>query len=114
MHNSSDIGSRKILSAVSHGSIFFNALVLSVGIPIAIYLISNDSVTKASAQEAINFHLNMWFWYAVFGVLAWVLIGLPFLAILAVVNVIMPIWAIIHSLSNPNSVFRYPLILRIL
>lgn len=114
MYNTSDTGSRKILSAVSHGSIFFNALILSVGIPIAIYFMSSDSVIKGSAQEAINFHLNMWFWYTVFGVLAWVLIGLPFLAILAVVNVIMPILAIVHSLTKPDSVFRYPLILRLL
>jgi uncharacterized Tic20 family protein len=112
MQSTPDSGSRRLLSAVSHGSIFFNALILAVGIPIAILLVSNDPPTKESAKEAINFHINMWFWYTVFGILAWVLIGLPFLAILAIVNFIMPIWAIIHSLTN-DTVFRYPLILRL-
>ncbi|MGB3310143.1 MAG: DUF4870 domain-containing protein [Nodosilinea sp.] len=113
MHSTEDTGTRKILSAVSHGSIFFNALVLAVGVPIAILLISNDSVIKESAKEAINFHINMWFWWAVAGVLAWVLIGIPLLVVLGIVNFIMPILAIVHSLTQPNVAFRYPLILRL-
>ncbi|QQE64934.1 hypothetical protein GFS31_16180 [Leptolyngbya sp. BL0902] len=114
MQSMEDPGTRKILSAVSHGSIFFNALILSVGVPIAILLISNDSVIKNNAKEAINFHINMWFWWTVAGFLAWILIGIPLLIILAVVNFIMPILAIFHSLTNANSTFRYPLILRLL
>ena len=113
MQSMEDPGTRKILSAVSHGSIFFNALILSVGVPIAILLISQDAVINDSAKEAINFHLNMWFWWTVAGILAWVLIGLPLLVILAVVNFIMPLWAIFHSLTKPNTPFRYPLILRL-
>ncbi len=113
MQSTPDSGSRKLLSAVSHGSIFFNTLILAVGIPIVIYLVSDDTITKESAKEAINFHINMWFWYLVFGTLAWVLIGLPFLVILAIVNFVMPILAIIHSLTS-DTVFRYPLILRLL
>ena len=100
MQSVEDPGTRKILSAVSHGSIFFNALILSVGVPIAILLISQDSVIKDNAKEAIHFHINMWFWWTVAGILAWVLIGLPLLAVLVVVNVIMPIWAIFHSLTR--------------
>lgn len=114
MQSIEDSGTRKILSAVSHGSIFFNALILAIGIPIAILFISKDSVIKDSAKEAINFHLNMWFWWTVAGILVWVLIGLPLLAILGIINVVMPIWAIVHSLTDENRVFRYPLILRLL
>lgn len=114
MQTSDNLGTRKILSAVSHGSIFFNALVLSAGVPIAILLLSEDTVIKANAKEAINFHINMWFWWTVAGILAWVLIGLPMLAVLGVVNVVMPIIAIVKSLTKPNTVFRYPLILRLL
>ncbi|WP_035990347.1 DUF4870 domain-containing protein [Leptolyngbya sp. KIOST-1] len=113
MYSTEDTGTRKILSAVSHGSIFFNALVLSVGVPIAILLISNDSVIKESAKEAINFHINMWVWWAIAGVLAWVLIGIPLLFVLGIVNFIMPIFAIFHSITKPDTVFRYPLILRL-
>jgi hypothetical protein len=85
-----------------------------VGIPIGIYFLSTDRVVKDSAKEAINFHLNMWFWYTVFGILAWLLIGIPLLIALGIVNFVMPIWAIFHSLTKPDTVFRYPLILRLL
>jgi uncharacterized Tic20 family protein len=113
MQYSEDSGNRKILSAVSHGSIFFNALVLSVGVPIVILLVSTDSVVKESAKEAINFHLNMWFWWTVAGILAWLIIGIPLLFVLGIVNFIMPIFAIFHSITKPDTVFRYPLILRL-
>lgn len=112
MQSTEDIGTRKILSAVSHGSIFFNTLLVSVGVPIAILLISNDSVVKENAKEAINFHLNIWFWKVVAGILAWVLIGIPLLLVVFLVDLIMPIFGIFHSLTNPNTPFRYPLILR--
>ncbi|MBD2107358.1 DUF4870 domain-containing protein [Nodosilinea sp. FACHB-13] len=113
MHSTEDIGTRKILSAVSHGSIFFNTLVVSVGVPIAILLISNDSVVKENAKEAINFHLNIWFWKVVAGILAWVLIGIPLLVVVFLVDLIMPIFGIFHSITNSNTAFRYPLILRL-
>ncbi|MFQ4140098.1 DUF4870 domain-containing protein [Nodosilinea sp. PGN35] len=113
MYSTEDSGTRKILSAVSHGSIFFNALILSIGVPIAILLVSKDSVIKESAKEAINFHLNMWFWWTVAGILAWLLIGIPLLFVLGIVNFIMPIIAIFYSLTQPDTVFRYPLILRL-
>jgi uncharacterized Tic20 family protein len=113
MNTIEDSGTRKILSAVSHGSIFFNALILAVGVPIAILLISKDSLIKESAKEAINFHINMWFWWTVAGILAWVLIGIPMLAVLGIVNLIMPIVAIFYSLTKSDVVFRYPLILRL-
>ena len=113
MQSTEDTGTRKILSAVSHGSIFFNTLVLAIGIPIAILLISNDAVIKESAKEAINFHINMWFWWTVAGILVWLLVGIPLLFVLGIVNFIMPVWAIIHSITKPNLAFRYPLILRL-
>lgn len=113
MQSTEDAGTRKILSAVSHGSIFFNALILSIGVPIAILLVSKDSVIKESAKEAINFHLNMWFWWTVAGILAWLLIGIPMLFVLGIVNFIMPIFGIVHSITKPDTVFRYPLILRL-
>ncbi len=113
MYSTEDSGTRKILSSVSHGSIFFNALVLAIGVPIAILLISKDSVIKESAKEAINFHINMWFWWTVAGILVWLLVGIPLLFVLGIVNFIMPVWAIFHSITKPDIAFRYPLILRL-
>jgi hypothetical protein len=39
---SEDLTKRKLLSALCHGSIFFSALVISVGIPVAILFVSDD------------------------------------------------------------------------
>jgi uncharacterized protein len=113
MYSTEDTGTRKILSAVSHGSIFFNTLILSIGIPIAILLISKDTLIKESAKESINFHLNMWFWWTVAGILVWLLVGIPLLFVLGIVNFIMPVIGIFYSITKPDVVFRYPLILRL-
>lgn len=110
---SSESGNRKILSAVSHGAIFFSTFVLSIGVPIAIYIISNDAVVKDSARESINFHFNVWLYSIVFGFLTLLLIGWPLLGILWIVQLVLPIMAIIHSFKQPNTVFRYPFIFRL-
>ncbi len=53
-----DLTKRKLLSGLCHGSIFLSATLVSVGIPIAIYLISDDEIVKGNAQEALNFPTN--------------------------------------------------------
>jgi uncharacterized Tic20 family protein len=108
-----DIDTNKILSALSHGSIFFSSLVVAVGIPIVILAVSNDSTVKNNAKEALNFHLNMWLYYIIAGILTLVLIGWLLLPIIAIFNVVMPIIAIIQILGNPNQVYRYPFIFRV-
>ncbi len=113
MQSTQDSGNRKILSAVSHGAIFFSAFVLSVGIPLAIYILSTDSVVKESAKESINFHFNVWLYGFIFWLLTFILIGWPLLAILGVVQIVMPILAIIHSFKSPDTVYRYPFIFRL-
>lgn len=113
MQSTQDSGNRKILSAVSHAAIFFSTFVLSVGIPIVIYVISNDSVVKESAKESINFHFNVWLYSVIFGLLTLLLIGWPLLGLLWLVQLVMPILAIIHSFKSPDSVFRYPFIFRL-
>jgi hypothetical protein len=68
-----DRDKRKLLSAVSHGSIFLSQLLLSAGIPLALWVISDDPVVKDNAREVLNFHLNVWvysinFWHLDLGV----------------------------------------------
>jgi uncharacterized Tic20 family protein len=109
-----DRDKRKALSIISHGSIFLSSLVLSVGLPIAVLIISDDPVVKANAREAINFHFNVWLYEVVFGILTIVLIGYPLLAILFLVHWIMPIVAILRTLKDPDSAYRYPFIFRLL
>ena len=109
-----DTDKRKLLSALAHGSIFFSLLGVSVGIPIAILFVSDDPVVKENAKEALNFHLNVWLYGIIFGVLTIVLIGFLLLGILQLVNVVLPILAILQALSNPDQAYRYPFIFRLL
>ncbi|NCJ06313.1 DUF4870 domain-containing protein [Synechococcales cyanobacterium C] len=115
-----DSDKRKLLSALCHGSIFFSALVLSIGVPLVVLFVSDDPVVKENAKEAINFHLNIWFYALVAGVIGffwWTLILLPVIWIvsgfLLFMSWIMPILAIMGCLSNPDQGYRYPLIVRL-
>ncbi len=105
---------RKLLSGLSHGAIFLSATVVSVGIPVAIYLVSDDAIVKANAQESLNFHFNIWLYGIIFGILAFFVIGIPLLWILGIVNVLAPIFAIIKIVADADTVFRYPFIFRLL
>lgn len=105
---------RKLLSALSHGSIFLSALVISVGVPIAIFFISEDPVVKDNAKEALNFHLNLWIYAVVFSILILVVIGFALLALLGIASLVLPIIAVFKVLENPDRPYRYPFIFRIL
>ncbi|TVQ21657.1 MAG: DUF4870 domain-containing protein [Leptolyngbya sp. DLM2.Bin15] len=109
-----DSDKRKALSIVSHGAIFFSSLFLSVGLPIAILLISNDPIVKDNARESINFHFNVWLYAIIFGILTIVLIGYPLLAILFVIHWVMPIIGILKILKDSDHSYRYPFIFRLL
>ncbi|WP_299486505.1 DUF4870 domain-containing protein [Acaryochloris sp. IP29b_bin.137] len=109
-----DPDKRKLLSSLSHGSIFLSALVLSIGIPLVILLVSDDPVIKENAREAINFHVNVWFYGILFNILCWVIIGFPLLGLLFLVHWIMPALAIRHSFLNPDEPYNYPLIFHVL
>ncbi|MGB7251415.1 MAG: DUF4870 domain-containing protein [Phormidesmis sp.] len=112
METSFDSDKRKILSIVSHGSIFVSQLVLSAGIPLAIMVFSEDPVAKENAKEALNFHFNMWLYSILLIIPAALIIGLPLVALLGLVQIIMPIFAILSSVSAPDTAFRYPFIFR--
>lgn len=110
-----DPDKRKLLSAVSHGSIFFSSLVVSVAIPIATLLVSEDPIVKESAKEAINFHLNVWIYEAIVGALVFVslgLLGIILVPLFFLFHWVPPILAILQSLSDPNQTYRYPFIFR--
>lgn len=109
-----DSDKRKLLSALSHGSIFFSLLGVSIGIPIVILFVSDDPVVKENAKEALNFHFNVWLYGIIFGVLTLILIGFLLLGILQLINIVLPILAILHSLSSTDQPYRYPFIFRLL
>ena len=112
-----DRDKRKLLSALSHGSIFFSTLMFTIGIPFATLFISDDPVVKANAKEAINFFFNVWFWGIVIGVLSFVTFGLLGFILIPLGFIWhwgFTIWAISHTLADPDEPFRYPFILRLL
>ena len=111
-----DPDKRKLLSALCHGSIFFSSVVVSIAVPIAILFVSEDPVVKDNAKEAINFHLNVWVYEAILGVLAFLTLGIAafFLGpIFFLYHWVPPIFAIIQSLGNPTQAYRYPFIFHI-
>ena len=121
MYDIYDTDKRKLLSALSHGAIFFSTTIVSVGLPIALLIISDDSVVKDNAKESINFHFNVWFYGAILGalffLLGWLVLPLIILLPLAglgyVIHWGLTIFAIIKVFGNPDTSFRYPFIFRV-
>lgn len=108
---------RKLLSLLSHGSIFFGALWVFVGVPLAILLVSDDLVVKDNAKEALNFHINVLVYEVIIGVLWASIIGIPIAFILMPIfflfHWIPPIFAILQILGSPDQPYRYPFIFRL-
>lgn len=123
MQTSFDSDKRKLLSCLCHGAIFLSTTVLSVGIPIAIYFVSDDPVVRNNAKESINFHFNVWFWATVIGVpigiLSFITFGLggilflPVVALGFAIHWGLTIIALLHCISNADEPFRYPFIFRV-
>ena len=116
MQTESSLDKKKLLSALAHGSVFISTLVLSIGIPIAIMSVSEDSVIKDNAKEAINFHLNVWLVGAIIAVMSFFSFGLAGFVlgpIWLVTHWGLSIWAIIQCLQTPEQVFSYPFIFRV-
>jgi uncharacterized protein len=116
MQTESSLDKKKLLSALAHGSAFISVLVLSIGIPIAILTVSEDTVIKDNAKEAINFHLNIWLIGAIIGVMSFFSFGLAGFVlgpIWLVTHWGLSIWAIVQCLQTPDRVFRYPFIFRV-
>ena len=121
MYTGFDQDKRKILSALCHGAIFFSTTVISVGLPVAILIISDDPVVKDNAKESINFHFNVWFYGAIlaglFFLLGWLVLPLIILLPLAGVGYLihwgLTIFAILKVLATPDLAFSYPFIFRV-
>ncbi|WP_066426401.1 DUF4870 domain-containing protein [Anabaena sp. 4-3] len=118
-----DSDKRKLLSSLCHGAIFFSTALVSIGVPIAINLVSDDPVVKSNAKESINFHFNVWFWATVIavpvGIISWLTFGLggllffPLVAFGFLLHWGLTIWALVHCFTQPDEPFRYPFIFRV-
>jgi len=113
---------RRLLSALCHGSIFFSSLLVSVGIPFAIFFATEDSVVKENAKAALNLHINIYgflffilalaaipvFW--ILPLIFYALIAIPVLLWVCFMSFIMPIIGIASVFNNPSKAYRYPCI----
>lgn len=110
MNKNTSNDSRKTLSILCHASIFFSSTVISVGIPIAILLVSEDTVVKTNAKEALNFWITVYILALIWVILTFLVIENPLFVLLLIATLVMPIIAIIKVLGNPDRSYRYPLI----
>jgi uncharacterized Tic20 family protein len=68
MNNNSSNNKRKLLSIISYASVFSRSAVITIGIPIAILLLSKDTVVKKNAKEALNFFINAYIYGIIFAI----------------------------------------------
>ncbi len=111
-----DTDSRKFLSALSHGAIFLNFIVLPIAIPIVIFFTTKDPVVKDNAKEALNFYLNVWLLGVIIGVLVTATFGLlsPLLGLWFFIHWGLTIWALFNVFGDSDKPFRYPFIFRVI
>ncbi len=69
-----------------------------------------SSFVDAHGREALNYQLNFYFWATIFALLSCFFIGIPFLIVLALIDVIVPIIAAVKASKGES--FRYPAIIR--
>lgn len=110
-----DTDKRKVLSALCHGAIFFSMTLVSVAVPIFITFVTNDPVVRENAKESINFHINVWVYGFILGVLISMTWGVlvPVAGIGFIIHWSLTILALFYVLSDTRKPFRYPLIFRL-
>jgi uncharacterized Tic20 family protein len=103
-------GNDKIWALLSHLSTFIGMPFL---LPLVVYLaMKGDSVYVAeNAREALNFHLSMFIYALCCIPLAWILIGIPLLIVIALASLVLAIVAAIKA--SDGGCYRYPLTLRL-
>ena len=104
---------RKLLSALCHGAIFLSSTFIAVAIPIAILFTTEDSVVKANARESLNFHINLYIYGLIVGMLCLIFIGFLLIPVLGIITIVMPIIALVKVLNSPDEPYRYPFIYRL-
>lgn len=114
MHSHPDRTKQKLLCIVSHGAGLLTFSIVSISIPIVILLLSEDYIVQENAKEAVNFQLTFFIYGIIVGILCFVLIGFLALIPLIILNVILPILAIVGCAANLDRPFRYPFILHLL
>jgi len=103
-------GDDKLWIVLSHLSVLFGVGLL---LPLIIYLVKRgDSPAVAyHSREALNFHITVLLYSIVCGLLVFVIIGIPLLALLGLATFVLAIVAAIKGADNVP--YRYPMTLRL-
>ncbi len=108
------------LAALAHWSFIIGLIVpfASLIIPLVLYNTTGktDAFVKANAKEALNLVIFSIIVGFVFGILCFVLIGIPLLALLMLYLIIFPIIAAIQTMdvNGGTKIYEYPCIFRLL
>lgn len=82
--------------------------------PFVVWIIKKDQMPEVDAhgKESMNFQISTTIYAVVFGILSFVLIGLPFLIGLAIFWLVMVIMTSVKA--NEGLLYKYPLTIRFL
>ncbi|WP_132245656.1 DUF4870 domain-containing protein [Marinisporobacter balticus] len=95
---------QKLLCGIAHLGWMVGFPVLA---PIVIMLLTGDIFIRNQAKEALIFQIGMIVLGAIFGVLSFVLIGIPFLILIWGAGLIFPIIAVIRICDGID--YSYPI-----
>lgn len=70
----------------------------------------SSEFVNVHGKEAVNYQISFYIWTIIFGLLACIWIGIPFLIILAIVDITIPIIAAVKA--SKGETYKYPLIFR--
>ena len=103
-------GDDKLWIVLSHLSVLFGVGLL---LPLIIYLVkrSDSPAVAYHSREALNFHITVLLYSIVCGLLIFVIIGIPLLALLGLATFVLAIVAAVKGADNVP--YRYPLTLRL-
>lgn len=107
---------RKLIRVACHGAALTSWSLVTLGVPIAALIMSEDPYVKDSASESLNFAVNLIVWGLVAAGLWFTIIGIPLALLIGgiagLAALILPIVAMVSVCADPERQYRYPFIFR--
>lgn len=89
---------------IIHASAFF----LPILVPVLFFLMSSDEMIKKLSIQALLFQAVMWVLIFISTIFSYVLIGIPFLIVFAIMGFVVPIIGVIKALTDTP--WNYPIV----
>lgn len=97
-------GEQKLLCGIAHLGWIVGLPILA---PLLIMLLTGDRFIQDQAKEALVFQIGVIVLGGIFGILSIVLIGIPFLIVLGIATLILPVMAVIKACDGVD--YSYPI-----